>query len=148
MICIQGVSYTESVMADTVSPRQRSQMMAAVRATHTSPELYVRKKLFAAGFRYRLHLKSLAGKPDIVLPRFRLAVFVNGCFWHGHSCARGKRPASNIDFWKRKLDGNVHRDEINRTILQAEGWKVVLIWECQLKKSTDALLRRIRAMNA
>jgi DNA mismatch endonuclease (patch repair protein) len=135
-------------MTDRVTSKRRSQMMAAVRTAHTSPELYVRKKLFAAGFRYRLHAKSLAGKPDIVLPRFRLAVFVNGCFWHGHNCPRGKRPSSNIDFWSRKLDGNARRDQRNRLALQAEGWTVVLIWECELKKSTAVLLRKIRGLSA
>jgi DNA mismatch endonuclease, patch repair protein len=97
-------------MTDRVSLEQRSRMMAAVRGADTSPELYVRKKLFAEGFRYRLYAKELVGKPDIVLPRFRLAVFVHGCFWHGHSCSRGKRPTSNVEFWNVKIDGNMRRD--------------------------------------
>jgi DNA mismatch endonuclease (patch repair protein) len=97
-------------MTDRVSPEQRSRMMAAVRGVDTLPEIYVRKRLFAAGFRYRLQAKELVGKPDIVLPRFRTVVFVHGCFWHGHSCSRGKRPASNVEFWNAKIDGNVRRD--------------------------------------
>jgi len=120
-------------------------MMAAVRAANTFPELYVRKKLFAEGYRYRLHAKQLAGKPDIVLPRFRMVVFVHGCFWHGHSCSRGKRPASNVEFWNAKIDGNLRRDRHNRILLKRAGWSSVVIWECQLERATKALLRRLRA---
>jgi DNA mismatch endonuclease, patch repair protein len=135
-------------MTDRVSLEQRSRMMAAVRGADTSPELYVRKKLFAEGFRYRLYAKELVGKPDIVLPRFRLAVFVHGCFWHGHSCSRGKRPTSNVEFWNVKIDGNMRRDRHNRFALKAAGWSAVVIWECRLKKATEALLRRLRTLNA
>jgi len=92
-------------MTDRVSPEQRSRMMAAVRGSDTLPELYVRKRLFAAGFRFRIHASKLSGKPDIVLPRLRTAVFIHGCFWHGHSCPRGKRPGSNVEFWNAKIDG-------------------------------------------
>ena len=80
--------------------------MAAVRGRDTGPELQVRKALFAAGYRYRLYAKELPGKPDLVLPRYRLAIFVHGCFWHGHTCSRGKRPGSNVSFWDAKLDAN------------------------------------------
>jgi len=93
-------------MTDKVGSEQRSRVMAAVRGTDTAPELYVRRQLFTAGFRFRLHAKALAGRPDIVLPRFRTAVFVHGCFWHGHSCVRGKRPTSNVEFWRAKIDGS------------------------------------------
>jgi DNA mismatch endonuclease (patch repair protein) len=123
-------------------------MMAAVRGADTLPELYVRKKLFAEGFRYRLHAKELVGKPDIVLPRFRILVFVHGCFWHGHSCPRGRRPTSNVDFWNAKIDGNVRRDHHNRLALKAAGWSPVVIWECRLKTATETLLRRLRTLNA
>ena len=115
-------------MTDRVSSEQRSRMMAAVRGTDTMPELYVRRQLFAAGFRFRLHAKALPGKPDIVLPRFRIAVFVHGCFWHGHSCARGRRPATNVQFWQAKIDGNIRRDRKNRADLKAAGWSVVVVW--------------------
>lgn len=85
-------------------------MMAAVRRADTAPELYVRRELFAAGFRYRLNARKLPGRPDIVLPRYKTVVFVHGCFWHGHACARGKRPQSNAEFWNAKIDGNMRRD--------------------------------------
>jgi DNA mismatch endonuclease, patch repair protein len=130
-------------MSDKVTSEQRSRMMAAVRGRDTLPELYVRKRLFAEGFRYRLHAKELAGKPDIVLPRFRIAVFVHGCFWHGHSCKRGKRPESNSAFWNTKIDGNVQRDGHNRLALKTAGWLTVVIWQCRLEKSTNALLARL-----
>jgi DNA mismatch endonuclease (patch repair protein) len=123
-------------------------MMAAVRSADTLPEIYVRKRLFAEGFRYRLHAKELVGKPDIVLPRFRTAVFVHGCFWHGHSCSRGKRPASNVEFWNAKIDGNLRRDRRNQLALKSAGWSPVVIWECRLKRATEALLRRLETLNA
>jgi DNA mismatch endonuclease (patch repair protein) len=123
-------------------------MMAAVRGVDTLPEIYVRKRLFAAGFRYRLQAKELVGKPDIVLPRFRTVVFVHGCFWHGHSCSRGKRPASNVEFWNAKIDGNVRRDRKYRVVLKAGGWSTVVIWERRLKTETEALLRRLQTLNA
>ncbi len=135
-------------MTDRVSQEQRSHMMAAVRGANTLPELFVRKQLFSAGFRYRLHAKELAGKPDIVLPRFRIAVFVHGCFWHGHTCSRGKRPTSNIEFWSTKIDGNVRRDRRNHGALKAAGWSVVVIWECRLEQATKTLLRRLGRLSA
>jgi DNA mismatch endonuclease (patch repair protein) len=135
-------------MADRVTSEERSRMMAAVHGVNTGPELYVRRQLFAAGFRYRLHAKDLAGKPDIVLPRFRMAVFVHGCFWHGHSCARGKRPVSNVEFWQAKIDGNVCRDRKNRSALKAAGWSAVVVWQCKLESSTRALLKRLEVLNA
>jgi len=135
-------------MADMVNRKQRSRMMAAVHGSNTSPEIYVRKKLFAAGFRYRLHAKELVGKPDIVLPRFRTVLFVHGCFWHGHSCPRGKRPASNVEFWNAKIDGNIRRDRRSRVALKRTGWSVVVIWECRMEPATKALLRRLRTLGA
>jgi DNA mismatch endonuclease (patch repair protein) len=123
-------------------------MMAAVRGADTLPELYVRQRLFAEGFRYRLHAKDLVGKPDIVLPRFRIVVFVHGCFWHGHFCPRGKRPVSNVQFWNTKIDGNMRRDQHNRILLKAAGWSAVVLWECRLERATEALLRRLRTLSA
>lgn len=131
-------------MSDKVSSETRSRMMAAVKGSDTSPEIYVRKRLFAAGFRYRLHVKRLVGKPDIVLPRFRMVVFVHGCFWHGHSCARGKRPASNVEFWNGKIDGNVRRDRNHATTLRATGWSTIVIWQCRLESGTRALIKRLK----
>jgi DNA mismatch endonuclease (patch repair protein) len=132
-------------MADKVSPTVRSKMMAAVRGSDTEPERRVRSALFAAGYRFRLHRKDLPGSPDVVLPRFRFAVFVHGCFWHGHTCRRGKRPTSNIEFWTRKLDKNIARDRDNQLGLRAAGWNVVVIWECSLDAACRRLLRRLDA---
>jgi len=128
---------------DRISRKQRSSNMAAVRSRDTLPERYVRKKLFAAGYRYRLHSRSLIGKPDIVLPRFRTVVFVHGCFWHGHYCSRGKRPKSNVEFWSTKIDGNVSRDQRNRAALKSDGWVSIVVWQCQLARATNALLLRL-----
>lgn len=118
-------------------------MMAAVRGTDTAQEIYVRKKLFAAGHRFRLHAKNLPGRPDIVLPRYKTAVFVHGCFWHGHTCRRGKRPESNRLFWDNKIDGNIRRDHRNRAALSAVGWRCVVIWQCRLERGTAALLKAL-----
>jgi DNA mismatch endonuclease (patch repair protein) len=128
-------------MADKVSPAQRSKMMAAVRRKNTAPERMVRAALFAAGYRYRLHRSDLPGSPDVVLPRHRTAIFVNGCFWHGHHCPRGRRPASNADFWNAKLDLNLARDCANQTALEIAGWTVVIIWECTAAQAIRQLLK-------
>jgi DNA mismatch endonuclease (patch repair protein) len=128
------------IMADKVTQTIRSQMMSAVRGKDTRPERAVRSALFAAGYRYRLHRRDLPGAPDIVLPRFRTAVFVHGCFWHGHDCPRGRRPTSNIEFWNRKLDSNVARDRQNHAALRTAGWRVEVIWQCSLAVGCERLL--------
>ncbi|MFZ3236852.1 MAG: very short patch repair endonuclease [Stellaceae bacterium] len=127
-------------MADKVPAAVRSKMMAAVRSKDTGPERAVRSALFSAGYRYRLHRRDLPGAPDIVLPRYRIAVFVHGCFWHGHDCPRGRRPASNVEFWNAKLDQNLARDRASRAALEAAGWTVATVWECSAKVETDCLL--------
>jgi DNA mismatch endonuclease (patch repair protein) len=114
--------------------------MQAVSGRDTAPELFVRKRLFSAGFRYRLHDKRLSGRPDIVLSRFKVVVFVNGCFWHGHSCPKGKRPATNEIFWNIKIDKNIARDRENYAALAASGWHVVVIWQCELEHATTNLI--------
>ena len=131
-------------VTDTLSPGARSQLMSRVRSRGTTPELKVRRLLHAAGLRFRLHQKDLPGKPDIVLPRHRFAVFVHGCFWHGHSCNRGRRPSSNRDFWDAKLDRNILRDSIAQNGLLNAGWHVATIWECQLNADTLRLITRLR----
>lgn len=128
-------------MIDWVTPLERSKIMAAVRGKNTAPELYVRKQLFAAGFRFRLHVACLPGKPDIVLPRFKIAIFVHGCFWHGHSCVRGKRPATNKAFWSAKIDGNMRRDRRDRAALKAAGWRAIVIWQCGLQSTSAKLVK-------
>ncbi len=133
-------------MADKVTPAARSQMMAAVRGKNTTPERTVRGALFAAGYRYRLHRRDLPGAPDIILPRFRTAIFVHGCFWHGHTCPRGRRPTSNTEFWNQKLDGNIKRDLQNQTALRKAGWRVEVLWQCSLAAGCERLLAQLDAM--
>lgn len=118
----------------------RSRNMRAVRSKNTGPELLLRKKLFALGFRYRLYVKSLPGTPDMVFPRYHAAVFVNGCFWHRHGCRLASRPKKNEDFWKNKFDNNVVRDIRTRKALSLLGWRVATVWECSLgKKRADGV---------
>ena len=119
-------------MTDTVSPEKRSDVMSRVGSKDTGPELLIRKGLHAVGFRYRLHVKELPGNPDLVFRRYKSVIFVNGCFWHGHSCPRCRMPNSNTEYWKRKVARNVQRDVINRQSLLDEGWRVLTIWECAL----------------
>lgn len=130
-------------MVDHVTLQQRSRMMSAVRGKDTAPELYVRGRLFRAGFRYRLHVATLPGRPDLALSRYKTAVFVHGCFWHGHACARGKRPASNTEFWNAKIEGNICRDRRARAALKAAGWSCAVVWQCTLERATARLLRKL-----
>jgi DNA mismatch endonuclease, patch repair protein len=120
-------------MTDIVDVVTRSRMMRGIRGKDTKPEILVRKGLFALGFRYRLHDRKLAGKPDLVLPRYRAAVFVQGCFWHGHECHLFKWPKTREDFWKEKIDGNRQRDLVQREKLLDQGWRVATVWECSLR---------------
>ncbi|MGQ9915735.1 MAG: very short patch repair endonuclease [Thermogutta sp.] len=130
-------------MTDIFSAEKRTAIMRSIRETDTSPEMVVRRMVHAMGYRYRLHVNSLPGRPDLVFPSRRRVIFVNGCFWHRHRCRRGQSlPASQADFWQRKLDGNVRRDRKNRRRLRALGWAVLTIWECQLRKP-DRLRRRL-----
>jgi DNA mismatch endonuclease, patch repair protein len=120
-------------------------MMAKIKGRDTKPEMMVRRALFREGFRYRLHRSDLPGCPDVVLPRYRYAVFVHGCFWHGHDCRKGrKRPDSNTNFWNTKLDGNAGRDRRNQSALEAAGWHVVVIWECELERGVQRLFDCLR----
>lgn len=121
-------------VADILDPRARSARMAAVKQKHTGPELNLRKALHAAGYRYRLHPKHLPGRPDIVFPGRELAVFVHGCFWHGHDCRAGRRPATNQDYWLAKIEANQLRDVRKAIELESLGWTVITVWECELRK--------------
>lgn len=131
-------------MVDKISPEMRSANMAAVRNKNTSPELDVRSQVFAQGFRFRLHTKKLPGSPDLTFPRYGVAVFVHGCFWHGHDCKKGKRPASNQEFWNKKIDINMARDKAAKSALTAQGWKVVTIWSCNLNAGISALITLLK----
>jgi DNA mismatch endonuclease (patch repair protein) len=112
----------------------RSALMATVKGENTKPEMLVRSILHRSGYRYKLHVKDLPGRPDIVLPKYGLAIFVNGCFWHQHNCKKGQTlPKTNEKFWKTKLSRNVERDANNQELLKKQGWKVIVIWECQIK---------------
>lgn len=110
--------------------------MSGIRGADTKPEMLVRRLLFARGFRYRLHAKNLPGRPDIVLPRWRAAVFVHGCFWHRHDCHLFRLPGTRTEFWKTKIDANATRDARNRLALREGGWRVATVWECALKGRT------------
>jgi DNA mismatch endonuclease (patch repair protein) len=122
-------------MADNHSPQVRSYNMSRIRSRNTKPEEIVRKYLFSKGFRYRKNDKRFPGKPDIILPKYRTAIFVHGCFWHGHEgCSDFVQPKSNQDYWKPKLERNRLRDVENVAKLQANGWSVIIVWECELKK--------------
>lgn len=124
-------------MSERLSPEQRSRNMAAVKNKNTAPEIVVRKTLHRLGYRFRLHRRDLPGNPDIVLPRHRAVIFVHGCFWHGHDCRRGKRPATRTEFWNTKLDGNLERDRKNTDLLIELGWQVLIIWECQIRDHVE-----------
>lgn len=118
-------------MTDVVSPAKRSQMMSGIKGKNSQPELLVRRLLFAAGYRFRLHRRDLPGTPDIVMPAHKVAVFVHGCFWHlHHGCRYAKIPATRPDFWQAKLEANVDRDRRAIEKLQASGWRVLVVWEC------------------
>jgi DNA mismatch endonuclease (patch repair protein) len=120
-------------MTDTLTPEQRHRCMSHIKGSGTKPELKVRRWLWSHGYRYRLNVKSVPGKPDIVMRPYRTAIFVNGCFWHGHDCGKSRMPKSNTDFWEAKIARNRKRDKENYRVLQENGWHVIVIWECQLK---------------
>lgn len=122
-------------MVDNQSKEIRSKNMSHIRSTNSKPEEIVRKYLFSKGFRYRKNVRNLPGCPDIVLPKYHTVIFVNGCFWHKHDCGRFVWPSSNIEYWMSKINGNVERDEQNNEKLLSMGWKVLVIWECELKKN-------------
>ena len=118
---------------DIFSPEKRSEVMSKVRSKDSKAEIKVRSALHAAGFRFRLHRKDLPGTPDILLPKYRLAIFVHGCFWHRHpGCKKTTNPKSNYVFWERKFIENVERDNRNRLLLNKLGWNVAVVWECEV----------------
>ena len=131
-------------MSDVHSPQQRSFNMSRIRGTDTKPEMIVRSIVHQMGFRFRLHRKDLAGKPDIVLPRHRKIIFVHGCFWHMHRCRYGKVvPKTNAEFWQSKRLGNVKRDKRNRKALKNEQWQVLTIWECWTRDTEQLVIPKL-----
>ena len=113
--------------------------MSRIRSTNSEPEEIVRKYLFSKGFRYRKNVKKLPGCPDIVLPKYKTVIFVNGCFWHKHDCPRFVWPSSNQDYWIPKIQRNIERDRLNAAELQKKGWHIITVWECELKKKNREL---------
>lgn len=120
-------------MPDVVDSETRSRMMSGIRSKNTKPEMMVRRGLHRLGFRFRLHSADVPGRPDLVLPRYRVAIFVNGCFWHGHDCHLFKLPSTHPEFWRVKIARNIERDQEVRRALCEQGWRMLIIWECALK---------------
>ena len=136
-------------MADKLSARQRSWNMSRIRSRDTNPELAVRRSLRRLGYRYRLHRNDLPGKPDIVLPKHRIVIFVHGCFWHQHAgCIDCSNPKTNIKYWSPKLLANLQRDRKNRRTLRRLGWTAIVIWECQTQRTEQLRDRLSRKLNS
>jgi len=133
-------------MADTVSKAVRSRIMSSVKQRHTKPEMIVRSLLHQLGYRFRLHRKDLPGSPDIVLPKFRTAIFVHGCFWHQHeNCGKSRRPSSNQDYWNTKLDENITRDKRKEKELSKLGWRIATVWQCEIR-DLETLSKKLKKL--
>ena len=129
---------------DVHDKETRSYNMSCIKGKGTKPEEFVRKYLFSQGFRYRKNDKRLPGTPDIVLPKYKTVIFVNGCFWHGHKgCKYFVWPKNNAEFWKKKIEDNISRDQKKTEALEEQGWKVIVVWECELKKDADLAFSKI-----
>ena len=129
-------------MVDVVDKETRSRMMSGIRGKDTKPELVARRYLHGRGLRFRLHVASLPGKPDMVFPKYRAVVFVHGCFWHRHrDCKFATTPATRNEFWVKKLQDNVDRDQHQVNVLQELGWRVFVVWECELREGASRLIR-------
>ncbi|MFT0318213.1 very short patch repair endonuclease [Bacteroides thetaiotaomicron] len=120
-------------MSDIYSKSKRSDIMSKISGKETKPEILVRKYLFSKGFRFRKNVKELPGKPDIVLPKYKTVIFIHGCFWHGHTCKRGKLPQTNHQFWQKKIEKNIERDNHNTNELEVKGWNIIIIWQCEIR---------------
>ena len=142
MLTLQGDS------ADKVSTATRSWIMSRVPSKNTSAEIAARKILHAAGYRFRIHRSDLPGKPDIVLPRYKVAIMVHGCLWHGHGCRRFRWPVSNAHYWRKKIGRNVERDRVNQISLNEKGWSVKVVWDCNLKESLATLIDELEQIRA
>jgi len=129
-------------MADVFTRKKRSDIMSRIKGQDTKPEILVRRLVHSLGYRFRLHLRNLPGKPDIVLTRQKKAIFVHGCFWHGHSkCKRATLPSTNVPFWEKKIAGNKKRDKVAKNLLRRERWKVLEVWQCQTIDTTKLQTR-------
>lgn len=128
---------------DIFSKSKRSDIMSKISGKETKPEILVRKYLFSKGFRYRKNVKDLPGKPDIVLPKYKTIIFIHGCFWHGHEgCKKSNLPTTNTEFWSEKIGKNIERDRFNINNLNNKGWKVIIVWQCELKNA-DVMDKRL-----
>lgn len=137
------------MMADRLTKKQRSQLMAKISGKETEPEILVRKYLFSKGFRFRKNDKRYPGTPDIVLPKYDTAIFVHGCFWHGHSCRAGRLPSSNKKYWTAKIAENRARDKKKKQFLRKDDWKVIEIWQCKLKNKkrfSETMAKLVKAI--
>jgi len=136
-------------MTDIYTKQKRSEIMSKISGKETKPEVLVRKFLFANGFRFRKNDTRFPGKPDIVLPKYKTVIFIHGCFWHGHNCPAGKLPETNKEFWEKKIRDNVLRDKKNIELLKNQGWRVITIWQCEIKnistreKTFKKLLKKV-----
>ena len=133
-------------MSDVFTKEKRSEIMSKIGSVNTKPELIVRTHLHTNGFRYRLHDKKLPGCPDLVLKQHKIAIQVNGCFWHGHfmtNCSSSKMPKTNTEFWMKKIAANIQRDRSNKEKLNKLGWTVIEIWDCELKRNKDQALKNL-----
>ncbi|APL95570.1 DNA mismatch endonuclease Vsr [Sphingobium indicum] len=131
-------------MVDIVDAATRSRMMAGIRGKDTGPEVTLRRAMHARGFRYRLHVRSMPGRPDLVFPRYKAVVFVHGCFWHRHEgCRYATSPATRSEFWAEKFATNLARDRNNEERLRAAGWRIAVVWECALKRSIDEVVEQL-----
>ncbi len=132
------------MMTDSISAEHRSWNMSRIKSRDTKPERTLRSLLHRAGFRFRLHVKELPGRPDIVLPRYRTAIFVHGCFWHRHEgCRNTTTPSTRAQFWQDKFDANIDRDKRNVLYLEQLGWRVETVWECDLGKDAPGVVKRL-----
>lgn len=130
---------------DVLTPEQRKKNMKSIRGKDTKYEVLVRKALFAEGFRFRKNDKRFPGTPDIVLPKYRTVVFINGCFWHRHpGCKYATTPKTNVEFWNKKFEANVRKDKSSQESLETAGWNVVVLWECELKKDFDSVMSSLK----
>ena len=130
-------------MVDNLSPKDRSRLMSRVRGKDTKPEMLVRRLAHSLGYRFRLHRRDLPGSPDLVFPNRKKVIFVHGCYWHRHDCRKATTPKSNVEFWQKKFDDNVMRDQKNLDDLASRGWDAMVVWQCQTQQTDDLVDRLV-----